>query len=46
MARNSIIVAGSGIVGAMTALTLQRRGERVTLLDRWEAEHARASSSD
>ena len=46
MARNSIIVAGSGIVGAMTALALQRRGERVTLLDRWEAGHARASSSD
>jgi glycine/D-amino acid oxidase-like deaminating enzyme len=46
MARNSIVVVGGGIVGVMTALTLQRRGERVTLIDRWEPGHARASSSD
>lgn len=46
MARNSIIVVGGGIVGVMTALTLQRRGENVTLIDRWEPGHARASSTD
>jgi len=46
MARNSIVVVGGGIVGVMTAWTLQRRGEAVTLIDRWEPGHARASSSD
>ena len=46
MARNSIVVVGGGIVGVMTALTLQRRGERVTLIDRWEPGHSRASSTD
>ncbi|MFP4328176.1 MAG: FAD-dependent oxidoreductase [Paracoccaceae bacterium] len=46
MAQNSIIVVGGGIVGVMTALTLQRRGEAVTLIDRWEPGHPRASSSD
>ncbi len=46
MARNSIVVVGGGIVGVMTALTLQRRGEQVTLIDRWEPGHARASSTD
>lgn len=43
---NSIIVVGGGIVGMMTALALQRRGENVTLIDRWEPGHARASSTD
>lgn len=46
MPENSIIVVGGGIVGVMTALNLQRRGERVTLIDRWEPGHSRASSTD
>ncbi|WP_171178535.1 FAD-dependent oxidoreductase [Ruegeria sp. HKCCD8929] len=46
MSKNSIIVVGGGIVGVMTALTLQRRGEAVTLIDRWEPGHSRASSTD
>lgn len=46
MPKNSIVVVGGGVVGVMTALTLQRRGERVTLIDRWEPGHARASSTD
>lgn len=46
MSKNSIIVVGGGIVGVMTALTLQRRGEKVTLIDRWEPGHSRASSTD
>ena len=46
MAKNSCVVVGGGIAGAMTALHLQRRGEQVTLIDRWEPGHARAASSD
>ena len=46
MARNSIIVVGGGIAGAMTALNLQRRGEQVKLIDRWEPGHPRAASTD
>ncbi len=46
MSKNSVIVVGGGIVGVMTALTLQRRGEAVTLIDRWEPGHSRASSTD
>ncbi len=46
MARSSIIVVGGGIAGIMTALDLQRSGERVTLIDRWEPGHARATSTD
>lgn len=46
MPRNSIAIVGGGIVGVMTALTLQKRGEAVTLIDRWEPGHARASSTD
>ncbi len=30
----------------MTALSLQRRGEQVTLIDRWEPGHSRAASTD
>ena len=43
---SKIIVVGGGIAGTMTALNLQRRGEQVTLIDRWEPGHARAASSD
>ncbi|AXT26575.1 FAD-dependent oxidoreductase [Ruegeria sp. AD91A] len=46
MSKSSVIVVGGGIVGVMTALTLQRRGETVTLIDRWEPGHSRASSTD
>lgn len=46
MPKSSVIVVGGGIVGVMTALTLQRRGEAVTLIDRWEPGHSRASSTD
>lgn len=46
MARSSVIVVGGGIAGAQTALHLQRRGETVTLIDRWEPGHPRAASSD
>lgn len=47
MGTNSkIVVVGGGIAGTMTALHLQRRGEHVTLIDRWEPGHSRAASSD
>lgn len=46
MVKSNIIVVGGGIAGAMTALNLQRRGERVTLIDRWEPGHPRAASTD
>ena len=42
----NITVVGGGIAGSMSALHLQRRGARVTLIDRWEPGHARAASSD
>lgn len=41
-----IIVVGAGIAGATTALELRRRGARITLIDRWEPGHSRASSTD
>ena len=46
MARNDVrvAVAGAGAFGGWTALALQRRGARVTLLDAWGPGHARASS--
>lgn len=46
MSKSSVIVVGGGIAGVMTALTLQRRGQTVTLIDRWEPGHSRASSTD
>ena len=46
MTRSNIIVIGGGIAGTMTALNLQRRGEQVTLIDRWEPGHSRAASTD
>ena len=44
--RSNITVVGGGIAGSMTALNLQRRGNQVTLVDRWEPGHARAASTD
>lgn len=41
-----VIVVGAGIAGSMSALSLLRRGCRVTLIDRWEPGHGRAGSSD
>ena len=46
MPRSEIIVVGAGIAGLMTAIALARRGHGVSLIDRWEPGHARASSSD
>lgn len=46
MANINIIVVGGGIAGTMTALSLQRSGCAVTLIDRWEPGHARAASTD
>lgn len=47
MARSSeAIVVGAGIAGVMTALALLRKGCSVTLIDRWEPGHSRASSND
>ncbi len=43
---SEIVVLGAGIAGVMTALSLRRRGCSVTLVDRWEPGHPRASSSD
>ena len=39
-----VIVIGAGAFGGWTALSLRRRGFRVTLIDAWGAGHARASS--
>ena len=44
--RPEVVVAGGGIAGVMTALHLLRKGCKVTLVDRWEIGHSRASSSD
>lgn len=38
------IVIGAGVFGAWTAWTLQRRGQKVLLLDAWGPAHTRASS--
>jgi sarcosine oxidase len=39
-----VIVVGAGAFGGWTALELQRRGARVTLVDAWGPGHTRASS--
>jgi glycine/D-amino acid oxidase-like deaminating enzyme len=39
-----VAVIGAGAFGGWTALTLRRRGARVTLVDAWGPGHARASS--
>ncbi len=44
--KSEVIVVGAGISGVMIALNLQRRGCQVTLIDKWEPGHSRASSTD
>jgi len=39
-----VVVVGAGAFGGWTALELQRRGSRVTLVDAWGPGNARASS--
>ena len=39
-----VVVVGAGAFGGWTALELQRRGARVTLVDAWGPGNARASS--
>jgi glycine/D-amino acid oxidase-like deaminating enzyme len=41
-----IVVVGAGAFGGWTALSLLRRGARVTLIDAWGAGHSRSSSGD
>ena len=41
-----IVVVGAGAFGGWTALTLVRRGARVTLVDAWGAGNSRSSSGD
>lgn len=40
----NVVVVGAGAFGGWTALTLQRRGARVTLVDAWGPGHTRSSS--
>ncbi len=44
--KSEVLVVGAGIAGVMTALNVRRRGYAVTLIDRWEPGHPRASSTD
>lgn len=44
--KSEAIVVGAGIAGVMTALSLLRKGASVTLIDRWEPGHPRATSAD
>lgn len=39
-----VIVVGAGVFGAWTAWNLQRRGQKILLIDAWGAGHARSSS--
>src|SRR5205823_9115348 len=41
-----IVVVGAGAFGGWTALSLLRRGARVTLVDAWGAGNSRSSSGD
>jgi glycine/D-amino acid oxidase-like deaminating enzyme len=41
-----VVVVGAGAFGGWTALTLVRRGARVTLVDAWGPANSRASSGD
>lgn len=43
--RPDVVVAGAGVMGVFTALTLQERGARVVLADPWEPGHPRGTSS-
>ncbi len=43
--RPDVVVAGAGVMGIFTALTLQERGARVLLADPWEPGHPRGTSS-
>lgn len=43
---NHVAVIGAGAFGGWTALYLQRRGCKVTLLDAWGPGHGRGSSGD
>jgi glycine/D-amino acid oxidase-like deaminating enzyme len=40
----AVVVVGAGVFGGWTALYLQRRGARVTLVDTWGPGNSRASS--
>ena len=44
--KSDVVVVGAGIAGVMTVLYVRRRGHPVTLIDRWEPGHSRASSTD
>lgn len=39
-----VVVIGAGVFGAWTAWNLQRRGQKVLLVDAWGAAHSRSSS--
>lgn len=41
-----LVVVGAGAFGGWTALSLQRAGAQVTLVDAWGAGHSRSSSGD
>jgi len=42
--RNDSLVLGGGVMGAAAALALAKKGERVTLIDRYQPNHAHGSS--
>lgn len=44
--KSSIIVVGAGAFGGWTALSLLRRGLKVTLIDAWGAGNSRSTSGD